>query len=83
MTLGLDIDFSTGCPTVVFQNPLEVSLANFTVNADDNHLEREVAGGTVENGALQGGSVKQTNLTYNTETGEWNVTCFEKMLIGY
>ncbi|KAL1610107.1 hypothetical protein SLS60_001772 [Paraconiothyrium brasiliense] len=72
-----------GCPTVAFRNPLEISLANFTVLAGANHLKRSVANGTVENGALQRGSVKQTNLTRNTETGAWNVTHFNQMYIKY
>ncbi|OAG11648.1 alkaline phosphatase [Paraphaeosphaeria sporulosa] len=72
-----------GCPTVAFRNPLEISLANFTVLAGANRLQRRVANGTVENGALQRGSVKQTNLTLNTETGAWNVTHFNQMFIKY
>lgn len=72
-----------GCPTVATRNPFEISLANFTVKAGSNHLERNVANGTVEAGALQRGNVKQTNLTLNTDTGTWNVTKFEKMYIEY
>lgn len=72
-----------GCPTVSFRNPLEISLANFTVKAGDNHLQRSVANGTVETGALQRGSVKQTNVTLNTETGMWNVTAFDQVFIQY
>ncbi|KAJ4299059.1 hypothetical protein N0V90_004303 [Kalmusia sp. IMI 367209] len=72
-----------GCPTVAFRNPLEISLANFTVVAGANHLQRNVANGSVENGALQRGSVRQTNLTRNTETGMWNVTHFDQMFIKY
>jgi alkaline phosphatase D len=72
-----------GCPTVAFRNPLEISLANFTVRAGDNHLQRSVANGTVESGALQEGNVRQTNLTLNTETGTWNVTHFDQMFIKY
>lgn len=65
------------------RNPLEISLANFTVKAGANHLQRSVANGTVESGAIQRGSVKQTNLTLNTEKGTWNVTAFEQMFIHY
>jgi len=73
-----------GCPTVRTRNPLEISLANFTVKAGENRLQRKVAGGIVENGALQKGEVKQTNLTLNTETRSWSVTKgLEPMLIAY
>jgi alkaline phosphatase D len=68
---------------VAFRNPLEISLANFTVLAGANRLQRNVANGTVENGALQRGVVEQTNLTLNTETGAWNVTHFDQMFIKY
>lgn len=75
-----------GCPTVAYRNPLEISLANFTVLAGSNHLQRSVANGTVESGALQRGSVKQTNLTVNTENWTWNTTrggIFDQMHIKY
>lgn len=65
------------------RNPFEISLANFTVKAGDNHLLRNVANGSVESGALQRGSVKQTNLTLNTADGTWNVTAFDQMFIQY
>lgn len=72
-----------GCPTVASRNPFEISLANFTVRAGANHLERSVANGTVESGALQKGSVRQTNLTLNTEDQTWNITHFDQMFIKY
>ncbi|KAF2750210.1 hypothetical protein M011DRAFT_474675 [Sporormia fimetaria CBS 119925] len=72
-----------GCPTVATRNPFEISLANFTVKAGTNHLERSVGNGTVEAGALKGGNVRQTNVTLNTETGTWNITKFEDMYIKY
>lgn len=72
-----------GVPTVRFRHPFEIPLANFTVKAGENHLQRPVAGGTVESGGIQKGNVKQTNLTLNTETGTWNVTAFEGMYIKY
>jgi alkaline phosphatase D len=72
-----------GCPTVATRNPLEISLANFTVNAGDNHLQRSIANGTVEAGALQRGTVKQTNMTLNTEDGTWNITKINGMYIKY
>jgi alkaline phosphatase D len=49
------------------------------VNAGDNHLQRPIAGGTVESGAIRGGVVKHTNLTLNTQTGKWQMIGFPKM----
>ncbi|ORX93587.1 PhoD-like phosphatase-domain-containing protein [Clohesyomyces aquaticus] len=72
-----------GCPTVATRNPFEISLANFTVLVGENRIQRSVANGTVESGALQRGSLKMTNLTLNTETGGWNVTSFDQMFIKY
>ncbi|KAH9876567.1 hypothetical protein J1614_003698 [Plenodomus biglobosus] len=72
-----------GSPSVATRNPYEVSLANFTVKAGANHLERSVAGRKVESGALQRGQTVPTNLTLNTETGVWDVRGFEKMFIEY
>ena len=65
-----------GMPTLLTSNPNEISLANFTVRSGENKLAREplVGGGVVENGVLRGGQVKQTNLTNNTETGEWFIS---------
>jgi alkaline phosphatase D len=73
----------TGSPSVATRNPFEISLANFTVKAGANHLQRSVAGGRVESGALQKGATVPSNLTLNTATGTWNVTGFEKMFITY
>ncbi|KAF2762522.1 alkaline phosphatase [Pseudovirgaria hyperparasitica] len=72
-----------GTPTVAFETPLELSLANFTVLAGDNHLQRPLSGGVVENGYLKGGQVISTNVTLNTETGEWNTTSFPVNYIQY
>lgn len=72
-----------GCPTVATRNPLEISLANFTVVAGGNRLQRPVAGGSVESGFLQQGGVAPTNLTYNTETGQYSYTNFSQMFIQY
>ncbi|KAF1998507.1 alkaline phosphatase-like protein [Amniculicola lignicola CBS 123094] len=72
-----------GCPTVATRNPYEISLANFTVVAGENRLKRSVAGGKVETGALQRGEVRGTNLTVDTETGQWKVRGFEQMYIQY
>jgi hypothetical protein len=79
------LDYS-GCPTVATRNPFEISLANFTVLAGANRIERSgasVANGSVESGALQRGDTKVTNLTLNTQTGSWNVTMFDQMFIKY
>ncbi|KAL8972884.1 MAG: hypothetical protein Q9197_002580 [Variospora fuerteventurae] len=60
-----------GSPSVATRNAYDIPLANFTVLAGDNRLERPVAGGSVESGSLRGGEVEHTNLTLNTETGAW------------
>lgn len=73
----------SGSPSVAFRNPFELSLANFTVKAGANHLQRNVADGRVESGALQRGETVPTNLTFNTQTGTWNVTGFDQMFIAY
>ncbi|KAK0387096.1 hypothetical protein NLU13_5409 [Sarocladium strictum] len=70
-----------GSPSVATRNSWDIPLANFTVKAGANHLERPVAGGRVESGALRGGEVKHTNLTLNTDNGEWKVIGFDKMFI--
>lgn len=67
-----------GIPEPRTRSPKEVSLANFTVVAGENKLERFASGtvtenGTVENGALKFGSVYQTNATNDTTTGSWTV----------
>ncbi|KAJ9644126.1 hypothetical protein H2199_003994 [Coniosporium tulheliwenetii] len=72
-----------GCPSVATRNPYEISLANFTVVNGANHLSRPVAGGSVESGYLQQGSVRSTNLTLNTETGAYSYTNFSQMFITY
>lgn len=72
-----------GTPTVARRVPWEISVANFTVFADANRLQRPVAGGVVTAGALQSpdGMVMGTNLTRNTETGEYFVSHEEQMFI--
>ncbi|GAM91584.1 hypothetical protein ANO11243_096360 [Dothideomycetidae sp. 11243] len=62
-----------GTPTLVNRNPYEISLANFTVQKGANALQRPVAGMKAESGGLKVGTVMQTNLTHNTQTGEWKV----------
>lgn len=74
-----------GSPSVASRNPYEIPLANFTVFAGANHLARPIAGGTVASGAIQEGEVQVTNLTLNTETGEWGyqAAMFDQMYIAY
>lgn len=70
-----------GCPTVATRNNWEIPLANFTVKAGDNHLARPIAGGQVEAGYIQTGEVLHSNLTVDTETGEWKVIGFDQMFL--
>ncbi|KAJ4268834.1 hypothetical protein NW762_002904 [Fusarium torreyae] len=70
-----------GSPSVTTRNPWDLPLANFTVVSGENHLQRPVAGGHAESGALRYGKVAHTNLTLNTETGEWKHVGFDTMYI--
>ncbi|MCJ1367199.1 hypothetical protein MMC16_006331 [Acarospora aff. strigata] len=65
-----------GLTTTRTRNPNEISLANFTVLSGANHLQRNPVpgGGIVENGALKGGKVVQTNATRDTGTGKYFVS---------
>lgn len=63
-----------GMPTVVARNGWEIPLANFTVEAGANKLQRPVAGGVVESGSLKGGQTRQTNITVDTNDGTWFVS---------
>ena len=65
-----------GMPTIINRNSFEIPLANFSVASGANHLQRPVAGGTVESGALAAGSVVMTNLTNDTSVagGSWFVS---------
>ncbi|KAK1543601.1 PhoD-like phosphatase [Colletotrichum paranaense] len=82
MTIDYDAVNATffGLPTYATRNGLEIALANFTVLAGENKLRRPVGGGSVEFGNLKGGVTKQTNLTNDTNTGEWSV--FESSKLG-
>lgn len=60
-----------GLPTIVNRNPLEISIANFTVKSGANKLQRPF--GVAESGSLKGGQIHQTNITNNTMTGAWTV----------
>ncbi|CAD0089661.1 unnamed protein product [Aureobasidium vineae] len=73
-----------GMPTVASRNPLEISLANFTVLNSGNKLQRPVAGGKVESGYIKTGQVQMTNLTYNTQNQSWAVrNDFNQMFISF
>ncbi|KNG50813.1 alkaline phosphatase [Stemphylium lycopersici] len=77
-----------GSPSVATRNSLDISLANFTVKAGENHLARTngsvvAADGHVESGALQRGPTTPTNLTFDTTTKLWNITGIEQMFIMY
>ncbi|KAH7398714.1 PhoD-like phosphatase-domain-containing protein, partial [Phaeosphaeria sp. MPI-PUGE-AT-0046c] len=72
-----------GCPTIETRNAFEVSLANFTVANGANRLDRPIGGGAVEAGAVKEGQgeVKSTNVTKDTQTGEWSVHAFDRMFL--
>ncbi|KAF2096401.1 alkaline phosphatase [Rhizodiscina lignyota] len=72
-----------GCPTVAERNAYEVSLANFTVKAGANRLNRPIAGGSVYSGATLEKEYFPSNLTYNTETKQWSTIGFDTMFIEY
>lgn len=65
-----------GLPNVRTRNGYEISLANFTVENGGNALQRPIAGGQVENGALKNGTVSGNNVTFDTNSGEWSVSNF-------
>ena len=65
-----------GLPNLRTRNGYEIPLANFTVEAGSNALQRPIAGGQVENGALQNGTVSGSNVTHDTNSGEWFVSEF-------
>lgn len=72
-----------GVPTVAERVPYELSMANFTVISGENRLQRPVSSGRAESGSLRGGDIVSTNLTRNTETGEWAVVSYDTMFIEY
>lgn len=63
-----------GLPTIQTRNGWEIPLANFTVKAGDNKLQRPVGGGVVESGSLKFGKVVQNNVTYDTNNKTWFVS---------
>ena len=70
-----------GIPSVQTRNGYEVSLANFTVENGANKLMRPVAGGSVEDGALQSGEVAMSKLTCDTNTGRYFTHNFTRVTI--
>ena len=73
-----------GSPTVTTRNSWELPLANFTVAHGANHLDRPIAGGRVESGALKfEGEILHSNMSMNTDTGEWKINSFDKMNLDY
>jgi alkaline phosphatase D len=52
-------------------NGFEIPIANFTVKAGENRLQRPVAGGVVQSGSLKFGRTVQSNLTYDTGNKTW------------
>ena len=70
-----------GLPSLLTRNGYEISLGNFSVEAGANRLSRPVGGGRVENGVLQRGETVQTNLTLDTNTGEYSVHEFPSVTI--
>lgn len=70
-----------GMPSVQTRNGYEVSLANFTVQNGANRLQRPVAGGSVEDGALQNGQVTNSKRTLDTNTGRWFTHNFTRVTI--
>lgn len=63
-----------GIPTTAVKQGYEISLANFTVLAGENHLHRQNASSVslvAESGSLKNGPLVQTNLTHDTATDEW------------
>ncbi|KAK3073175.1 hypothetical protein LTR53_005463 [Teratosphaeriaceae sp. CCFEE 6253] len=70
-----------GTPSLLTRNGYEVPLANFTVVSGENRLARPLGGAKVENGALQTGEVVMTNLTLDTNSGEWFYHEFPRVTI--
>lgn len=70
-----------GSPSVATRNGWDLPLANFTVLAGDNHLQRPVGGGNVEAGSLKGGKTVGTNVTLDTNEWKWEKVGFEKMFV--
>ncbi|KAI1869532.1 hypothetical protein JX265_006622 [Neoarthrinium moseri] len=78
LTIGYDSLNASyfGIPTTRVKQGHEISLANFTVLAGENHLHRQsssAAASNAESGSLKNGQVIQTNLTHDTESDTWFV----------
>lgn len=63
-----------GIPDIRKYRGWEIPIANFTVKAGENRLQRPVAGGVVESGSLKFGKTVQNNLTHDTSNGSWFVS---------
>jgi alkaline phosphatase D len=63
-----------GLPSIATRNGWEIPLANFTVVAGENKLQRPVAGGVVESGSLKFGKTVQNNVTLDTGNGTWFIS---------
>ncbi|KXJ95843.1 alkaline phosphatase-like protein [Microdochium bolleyi] len=70
-----------GSPSVASRNSWDLPLANFTVAAGGNKLDRPIGGGRVEAGYGKGLKTVPTNLTLNTETREWDVVGYNVMYL--
>ncbi|KAK3658004.1 hypothetical protein LTR56_000788 [Elasticomyces elasticus] len=70
-----------GMPSLETRNGYELSLGNFSVVSGENKLARPVGEAAVENGALQTGEVVMTNVTHDTNTGEWFIHDFDRVTI--
>ncbi|KAM7205154.1 alkaline phosphatase [Naviculisporaceae sp. PSN 640] len=70
-----------GSPSIATRNGYDIPLANFTVNAGENHVARPIGGGKVEAGALRDGKTVSTNVTLDTTNSTWHVVGFEKMYV--
>ncbi|KAI9668654.1 MAG: hypothetical protein M1831_001093 [Alyxoria varia] len=73
-----------GAPMIKYRNPYEIPLANFSVKAGENRLQRPVGKGKVEDGAIKvdgdvhKGIVTGSNMTNDTSVpgGRWFVGHF-------
>lgn len=81
--VAFSIDYCLGSPSVASRNAWDIPLANFTVFPGDNHVHRPEGGTEAEAGALKQGEVTHTNLTLDTESGNWKVIGFDKMYLDY
>lgn len=65
-----------GIPTTAVKQGYEISLANFTVLAGENHLHRQNGSAVAPlaaSGSLKNGQLGLTNVTHDTASGDWFV----------